>query len=134
MPKSMDDIVTMDTIFVLYQKSNDKKLIQIKYDNNTDKYKQYEFMNDIVFPMQIFDYERFNRVNIREPKIMYKKKLYICKNMYRTIDVNFLSKFEMHFGLTDFKKGTVFLIIELDSKVKGKYKIVQVNHPEYIQE
>lgn len=64
---------------------------------------------------------------------MYKKKSYICKNMYRTIDVLFLSKFEMHFGLTFFE-DTVFFIIELDSKEKGKYRLIQVNRPIYIQE
>jgi hypothetical protein len=136
MPTNMDGIAAVDTLFILYQKSNDEKLIQGKSENIDDRYKQYHFMNSTVFPMQIFDYsEDFKRVNIREPKIMYKNKSYICKNMYRTIDVNFLHNWEVRFGLTNnFNKGTVFFIVELDTKVKGKYKIVQVNRPRYIEE
>jgi hypothetical protein len=134
MPKNVDEIAAVDTLFILYQKSNDEKLIQGKSENIDDRYKQYHFMNSTVFPMQIFDEEDFKRVNIREPKIMYKKKSYICKNMYRTIDVNFLYNWELRFSVADFKKDIIFFIVELDSKVKGKYKIVQVNWPMYIIE
>jgi hypothetical protein len=132
MPQNMDNILKSDTIFILYQKSDDKIFIQGQSENSEYHYKQYNFMNSIVFPVQLFDYENWKRVNIRESKIIYKKKSDICKNMYRTIDVKFLFKFEMHFGLTFFKE-TVFYIIELDSKINGKYKLIQVNNPEYVQ-
>jgi hypothetical protein len=132
MPKTMDCIANMDTIFVLFQKSNDKKLVQIKYEDRPDEYKRYKFINHLFFPMQVYYYSNLEKVKV-QPAIMYKTKSYICKNMYRTVDVNFLYRYEMHFGLTFFEK-TIFLIVELDSKVKGKYKIIQVDKPDYIQE
>lgn len=132
MPKSMDGIADMDTIFVLFQKSDDKKLVQVKYEDRPDEYKRYKFINHLFFPMQVYNYSDSTKVKV-QPAIMYKSKRFICKNMYRTIDVNFLYKYEMHFGLTFFK-NTVFFIVELDAKVHGKYKIVQVDKPDYIQE
>jgi hypothetical protein len=129
----MDGIAAMDTIFILFQKSDDKKLVQVKYEDRPDEYKRYEFIRYLFFPMQVFNYSDSIKVKV-QPAIMYKTKSYICKNMYRTVDVNFLYKWEMHFGLADFKKDAVFFIIELDSKVKGKYKIVHVNRPKFIQE
>lgn len=133
MPQNMDGIEAMDTIFVIYQKSEDKKYIQGKGEN-INGYKQYYFMNTLVFPILIFDYQDWKRVNIRQSKIMFKKKSYICKNMYRTIDVKFLYNWELRFSVANFKKNTVFFIVELDTEVKCKYKIIQVNWPEFIVE
>jgi hypothetical protein len=134
MPKTMNGLETMDTIFIIYQKSSDTKYIQGKSENSFVRYNQYNFINSTVFPMEIFDYKDWKRINIREPKIMFKKKSYICKNMYRTIDVNFLYNWELRFATANFKKNTVFFVVELDTKVKCKYKITQVNWPEFIIE
>lgn len=130
MPKNIDDIKNVDTIFVIYQKSNEEKFEQSKTDIAGTEYRRYNFGPLIYFPMEIFEYDNFERRNFQEPAVFYRKKSFLCKNTYRTIDVYFLQKWGWQFILKFYdQKKTIFFLIDLDSKTKGKYKIVQVNTP-----
>lgn len=45
MPEKMDDILKIDTLFILFQKSDDKKLFQSKSENIDNLEMQYSFLN-----------------------------------------------------------------------------------------
>ena len=134
MPDTYEQIKDLDTIFILYFKSDLDGFEQNAFNKKGSKYNSYNFFNVQIFPLQIYDEIGYEKVNFREPLIMHKRKSFISKNVERTIDVRFLKKYH-YYIYTDFyrRKRTTF-IIDLDSKVKNKYKIIQVNNPEYIVE
>ncbi|WP_026977465.1 hypothetical protein [Flavobacterium tegetincola] len=134
MPNTYEQIKDLDTIFILYYKSDLDGFEQNAFNKKGSKYNSYNFFNVQFFPLQIYDEIGYEKVNFREPLIMYKRKSFITKNIERTIDVRFLKKYH-YYIYTDFyrRKRTTF-IIDLDSKVKNKYKIIQVNYPRYIVE
>ena len=134
MPKSYEQIINNDTLFILYHKSTEKgyeqNKIEIKnYDGNS-----YYFYNYIHFPLAIFEYQGFDRINYRNPIVMYKSKSFICNKLKNTIDVYFLKKFSYEFYTDFYDKKRITFIIDLDIKINNKYKIVQVNQPTYIVE
>ena len=134
MPNNYEQIKDLDTIFILYYKSDLDGFEQNTVNTIGNDFNNYNFFNVQIFPLQIYDEIGYEKVNFREPLIMYKRKSFITKNIERTIDVRFLKKYH-YYIYTDFyrRKRTTF-IIDLDSKVKNKYKIIQVNYPRYIVE
>ncbi len=99
------------------------------------EYNSYYFYNHIHFPLKISEYLKSGIVNFLKPIEMYKSKSFIYKNIKKTIDVYYLKKFGYEF-YTDFydKKKRITFIIDLDTKIKNKYKIIQVNNPTYVIE
>ena len=134
MPNTYEQIKDLDTIFILYYKSDLDGFEQNAFNKKGSKYNSYNFFNVQFFPHQIYDEIGYEKVTFREPIIMYKKKSFITKNMIRTIDVQFLRKFYYEIYTDFYRKKRITFIIDLDSKVKNKYKIIQVNYPRYIVE
>ncbi len=134
MPSTFEEIQKFDTIYVLYHKSNLKGLEQNKIDIENYEGNSYYFYSYIHFPLDIYDYDGFEKVNYKKPIEMYKKKSFICQNINKVIDVSFLKKCGYKFHAYFYDKKKIIFIIDLDAKVKNKYKIVQVNKPRYIQE
>ena len=129
MPVSYEQIKNNDTLFILYHKSTEKGFEQNKIDIKNYDGNSYYFYNYIHFPLEIYDYEGFEKVNFRNPIVMYKTKSFIRKRLKNTIDVYFLKKFSYEFYTDFYDKKRVTFVIDLDSKIKNKYKIVQVNNP-----
>lgn len=135
MPVNVENIKTNDTLFVIYQKSDIKGFQQRKiYNRLAEDYEYYLFGKYFSFPIQIFDYVNWKRVNYREPKILYKNKKYICRNMYRTVDVKFLVNWGMKLEATKVDSIVHFFIVEIDNSIGEFYKIVQVNRPIYTED
>ena len=129
MPKSYEQIKNNDTLFILFHKSTEKGFEQNKNEVENSTNRSYYFYNYIYFPLEIYDYEGFEKVNFRNPIVMYKTKSFIRKRLKNTIDVYFLKKFSYEFYTDFYDKKRVTFVIDLDSKIKNKYKIVQVNNP-----
>lgn len=134
MPSTYEQVKDLDTIFILYYKSDLEKFEQNTVNSIGNDFNNYNYFNVQFFPLQIYDEIGYEKVNFREPIIMYKKKSFITKNMIRTIDVQFLRKFYYEIYTDFYRKKRITFIIDLDSKVKNKYKIIQVNYPRYIIE
>ena len=134
MPNTYEKIKDLDTLFILYYKSDLKKFEQNLVNIPGHYFNNYNFFNYQYFPLQIYDEINYKKFNFREPIIMYKKKSFISKNIRRTIDVHFLRKFAYEIYTDFYTRERITFIIDLDSKNKNKYKIVQVNRPRYIIE
>jgi hypothetical protein len=134
MPDTYEQIRDLDTIFILYYKSDIKKFEQNAVNRPGNDFNNYNFFNVQIFPLQIYDEIGYEKVNFREPLIMYKRKSFITKNIERTIDVKFLKKYHYYIYGDFYRRKRITFIIDLDSKNKNKYKIVQVNYPRYIVE
>jgi hypothetical protein len=134
MPVTCEKLQKNDTIYILYHKSNLIGFEQNKIDIENYERNSYYFYGYIHFPLDIYDYDGFEKVNYRKPIEMYKTESFICKNINKVIDINFLKKcgYKFHADFYDEKK--IIFVIDLDIKVKNKYKIVQVNKPIYIEE
>lgn len=63
---------------------------------------------------------------------MYKSKSFICKNIERTIDIFYLKNNATKIFNDFYTKKRVLFIVDLDTKIKNKYKTVQVNNPLHI--
>lgn len=124
----------IDTIFVLFQKSSDKRFYQVKQFSKQNDYFEYVYLEGISFAMQIFDYFDFKKINIRKSNVFYRDANYICKNMYRTIDVFYMYKFNNNLFYDSEQRNRKYFIIELDSMINNKYKFVEVNGLEYTVE
>jgi hypothetical protein len=130
MPNTYEQIKDLDTIFILYYKSVVKGLEQ-KIDKDVNGTTRYSFFNHHFFPVEIYDIVGLERLNFRQPIIMYKRKSYIRRNIKKTIDVTYLRKFSYNVHSDFYDRARITFIIDLDSKVKNKYKIIQVNRPHY---
>ena len=127
-----EKLIKNDTIFILYYKSNVKGLEQNKIDIENYDSNSYIFFNYHHFPLDIYDRQGFEKVNFRKPIEMYMSKSFICKNIERTIDVSYLKNNANKIFNDFYSKKRVLFIIDLDTKIKNKYKIRQVNNPLYI--
>ncbi len=125
-----EQIQKYDTIYIVYHKSKEKEFEQDNLYINDSKNKSYYFYNYLYFPTQIYEIQGFEKVNFKEPLIFYKSKSFICKNKDKVINVYFLKKHARQF----YERKRITFIIDLDTKIKNKYKIVQVNNPGYIIE
>lgn len=134
MPNTYEQIKDIDTIFILYYKSDLEKFEQNMVNTPGHFFNNYNFFNYQYFPLQIYDEVGYDKVNFREPLVMYKRKSYITKNIKKTIDVHFLRKFNYEIYTDFYRRNRITFIIDLDTKIKNKYKIIQVNYPRYIIE
>ena len=130
MPNTYEQIKDLDTMFILYYKSVVKGLEQ-KIDKDVNGTTRYSFFNHHFFPVEIYDSVGLERLNFRQPIIMYKRKSYIRRNIKKTIDVTYLRKFSYNVHSDFYDRARITFIIDLDSKVKNKYKFIQVNRPYY---
>lgn len=134
MPTTFEEIQNQDTIYVLYHKSNEKGLEQDLVDTKDYEIDSYYFYNFLHFPLYLYEYNLFDKVNIRKPKAEYRKESFICKNIKKTIDIYFIRKFGYDLYEQCYKKTHIIYIIDLDCKLKNKYKLVQVNNPIFVVE
>lgn len=132
MAVSCEEFKKQDTIYILYYESNVSGLEQNKLQIPNYKDNGYYFNSYNQFPLKIYDLDGFNKVNYKKPVEMYKTKSFICENIDKVVDVNFLKKCDFHFHADFFNKKKIIFIIDLDAKVKNKYKIIQVGKPRYI--
>ena len=121
-----------DTIYILYYKSNEKGFEQNKIDVENYDGNSYIFFNYVHFPLSNYDLNGFEKINFREPIEMYKSKSFICKNIERTIDIFYLKNNATKIFNDFYTKKRVLFIVDLDTKIKNKYKIIQVNNPLHI--
>ena len=130
---SLENVLALDTVFILYYKSDKNGFEQGRYDAKYYLENRY-VLGKTMFSYQIYDFEGEKKVNFRDPNIMDKSKNYICKNRERIIDVNFFINnwYILYNHFNEVKP--ILYVIDLDQKVKHKYKIVQVNHPSYVIE
>lgn len=130
--QNLEEITIHDTIFILYNKSAEKDYEQDKIDVKDYEGNSYYFFNEVHFPLRIYDRDGFNKINYRNPIVMYKSKSFICKNIKKAIDVFTMKKFGRALYQNLYLKKPIIFIIDLDSKIKNRFKIVQVNLPEII--
>lgn len=132
MPNTYEEIQNKDTIYILYHKSDIKGYEQNNINYKNPEIDSYYFYNYIHFPMYLYDYDKFKMINIQKPQASFVKIKIICKKIKQTIDVCFLKKFGYEFYVDFYKTKRTTFIIDLDKKIKNRYKVIQVNNPTYI--
>ena len=132
MPLTMKDIENQDILYIIYYKSDKKGFEQNIINVNNYEIDSYYFCNFFHYPLYLYDYNKFEKKNIRKPKPMFKNSRFICKNIKKTIDISFIKKFGYDiYQLCNNKKIDIY-IIDFDIKFKNKFKITQVNRPTFV--
>lgn len=134
MPQFYEQIEKLDTLYILFTESSEKGFEQELVNLTNHDFNNYNFYQNIFFPLDIYEFDMFTKINFRKPHIMYASKSFICKNAKKIIDVYFLKKFSYEINFSFYKKKRTTFIINLDSKIKNKYKIIEVNIPTYVIE
>ena len=129
--QNMNDIIKLDTIYILFKKGPDQNKLEIKgYYNNG-----YAFLETIFFKSEVIVNNQYENVKIRDAKVMCKPKEFLKKIKNKTIDIEFMRLFtNLDFVNSLFSRKRIYFIIDEADYKKNKIKLTEVNAPVIVVE